>query len=277
MTRKICFIILVSILFVGFPMEVNASNGRIDPSIIQSCSGRQYGYHGEDNHWHQVNEETKKAKGANLGTDWSCEKNTENVILSRCIDGDTAEFILDEKKITVRFLAIDTPETKHPTKGVEPYGKEASDYTCKTLTEANHIHLEFDASSTKTDKYNRYLAWIWADNRMIQEELIKQGLAKVAYLYGDYKYTKELEQVQQTAQSRKINIWSDDTVITSSKEEFIEDEEGEEYIESNNEESKQNSKELIIDDTMENLLVFLLVILIFIIYLIHTSLKNKKK
>lgn len=260
-------------------MEVNASNGRIDPSTIQSCSGRQYGYHGEDNHWHQVNEETKKAKGSNLGTDWSCEKNTEkvNVTLSRCIDGDTAEFILDGKKVTVRFLAIDTPETKHPTKGVEPYGLEASDYTCKTLTEANHIHLEFDASSTRTDKYNRYLAWIWADNSMIQTRLVEQGLAKVAYLYGDYKYTKELEQIQQTAQSRKINIWSDNTITTNSKEEFIESEEEKEYTEDDKEETIQNNKELIMDDTTENILVILLVILIFIMYLIYTSLKSKKR
>ena len=47
-----------------------------------------------------------------------------------CVDGDTAKFLYKEEKITARFLAIDTPETVHPTKEEEAYGKEASKYTC---------------------------------------------------------------------------------------------------------------------------------------------------
>ena len=80
----------------------------------------------------------------------------EEVTLSKCVDGDTAKFIINNKEETVRFLAVDTPETKHSTKGEEPYGKEASDYTCNRLKEVNKIELEYDDNSTKTDKYNRY-------------------------------------------------------------------------------------------------------------------------
>ena len=35
----------------------------------------------------------------------------EKVSFSSCVDGDTAKFILNKKEITVRFLAINTPET----------------------------------------------------------------------------------------------------------------------------------------------------------------------
>ena len=41
-----------------------------------------------------------------------------------CVDGDTAKFIYKDEKITARFLAIDTPETVHPTKEEEVYGKD---------------------------------------------------------------------------------------------------------------------------------------------------------
>lgn len=58
-----------------------------------------------------------------------------------CVDGDTAKFILDEDEIKARFLAIDTPETVHPTKKEEPYGKEASNYTCDKLTNAKKLLL----------------------------------------------------------------------------------------------------------------------------------------
>lgn len=134
---------------------------------------------------------------------------TVDVKFSKCVDGDTAKFILNNKEITARFLAIDTPETVHPTKGVEPYGKDASNYTCDKLTNAEKIVLEYDDGSDKTDKYDRHLVWVYYDNNFLQEELIKKGYAKVAYLYGDYKYTTDLQNAEIVAKSDKKGIWND--------------------------------------------------------------------
>lgn len=131
-----------------------------------------------------------------------------NVTFSKCVDGDTIKVIMDDKEETVRFLAIDTPETKHPTKGEEPYGKEASNYTCNRVKEAQKLELEFDANSDKKDKYDRYLAWIFVDGNLLQAELIKNGLAEVAYLYGDYKYTDLLKDYEQTAINSKVGKYS---------------------------------------------------------------------
>ena len=63
----------------------------------------------------------------------------EEVTFSKCVDGDTFKVILNEEEYTVRMLAVDTPETVHPTKGVEYYGKEASNYTCDKLTNAKKL------------------------------------------------------------------------------------------------------------------------------------------
>ena len=133
---------------------------------------------------------------------------TISVKFSDCVDGDTAKFIYKNEEITARFLAIDTPETKHPTKGEEPYGKEASEYTCKKLKEANKIKLEYDNDSDKLDKYNRHLVWVFIDNELLQKKLVSKGYASVAYLYGDYKYTVELEKAEQDAEDNKLGIWS---------------------------------------------------------------------
>jgi len=131
------------------------------------------------------------------------------VELEKCVDGDTARFMLNGERITVRFLAIDTPETKHPTKGEEPFGKEASEYTCNALTKANTIILEYDDGSYKDDKYGRHLAWIFVDDTLLQKELVEKGYAKVAYLYGDYKYTEELQKLERVAQSNQVGLWGD--------------------------------------------------------------------
>ena len=137
-----------------------------------------------------------------------CAEEKLLVLFNSCVDGDTANVILNDKKIKIRFLAIDTPETKHPTIGSEPFGKEASEYTCNKLTNAKKIEIEYDDNSDKTDKYDRHLVWVWVDNYLLQDEIIKEGLAEVAYLYGNYKYTGTLEDHQTIAKVNKKGIWS---------------------------------------------------------------------
>ncbi len=133
-----------------------------------------------------------------------------SVSFSKCVDGDTAKFMLNDKEITVRFLAIDTPETKHPTKGVEAYGKEASAFTCNTIKKATSIVLEYDDGSSKFDKYNRHLAWVFVDNVLLQDVLIQKGFAKVAYLYGDYTYTEQLQKQEIIAKEQQLGIWNNE-------------------------------------------------------------------
>ena len=145
----------------------------------------------------------------------------QSVTFSDCVDGDTAEIILNNEKVKVRFLAIDTPETKHPTKGEEPFGKEASSYTCDRLKKANKVEIELDSNSDEKDKYDRYLVWIFVDGSLLQDELISKGYAKVAYLYDDYKYTSELQESEKYAKEEKLGIWSEYEEETLSNKDII--------------------------------------------------------
>lgn len=134
----------------------------------------------------------------------------KEVTFESCVDGDTIRVLIEGKKTTIRFLAIDTPETKHPKKGVEPYGKEASDYTCNRVKNAKKLEIEYDKGSSKTDKYERELGWIFVDDSLLQKELIEKGYAKVSYLYGKYMYTEELQKEEEKAKESKLGVWSDE-------------------------------------------------------------------
>lgn len=140
-----------------------------------------------------------------------------SVKFEACVDGDTIKVILDDKKTTVRFLAIDTPETVHPIKGEQPFGKEASNYTCDKVKNAKKLEIEYDEGSTKTDKYNRALGWVFIDDTLLQKDLVSLGYAKVAYLYGDYKYTENLKKEESIAKSKKLGVWSLEEEITTKK------------------------------------------------------------
>ncbi|MEB6229074.1 thermonuclease family protein [Staphylococcus xylosus] len=135
------------------------------------------------------------------------------VELSSKVDGDTAKFIYDGNVQSFRFLLIDTPETKHPRLGKQPFGQEASDRTAELLNNANEIEVEFDVGQ-KQDKYNRYLAYIYVDGEMLNNILVREGLAKVAYVYPpNTRYLTKLENSQEAAKSEKIGIWSLDSAF----------------------------------------------------------------
>lgn len=131
----------------------------------------------------------------------------ESVTLSKCVDGDTAWFYLENEEIKTRFLAIDTPES---TNEKEPYGLEASNFTCEALKKAKKIEIEYDENSDKLDKYDRHLVWVFVDDKLLQEMLIENGLAEVKYLYADYKYTDILLEKEKIAKSKNLNIWKED-------------------------------------------------------------------
>ncbi len=131
---------------------------------------------------------------------------TETIKLESCIDGDTANFLVDGEYVKVRFLAIDAPETAKGDTPADPFGDEAATYTCNALTQANVIYFEYEQD--KYDRYDRLLAWIFVDDQLLQEQLIQEGLAEVKYIYDDYKYTNVLEVNQKVAQKNKVGLWS---------------------------------------------------------------------
>ena len=131
--------------------------------------------------------------------------NKINIILDSCVDGDTAWFIADGKRIKVRLLGIDTPES---TNYIEEYGELASSYTCDKLSSASDIYIELDNNSDKYDKYGRLLGYIFIDGDNLGSLLLANGLAEVKYVYGNYKYLDEFCDIQYKAYNNKLNIWN---------------------------------------------------------------------
>ena len=132
-------------------------------------------------------------------------ENVEEAEFLSSVDGDTAKLKIDGKVETVRFLLIDTPETKHPKLGVQPMGKEASEFTRNMLEEADRITLEYDAE--ERDKYDRVLAYVYADGKNVQEALLKEGLARVGYVYESRRHLDAFREAERSAKEKKIGVW----------------------------------------------------------------------
>lgn len=130
------------------------------------------------------------------------------VELVKSVDGDTINVTYEGKTEKVRFLLIDTPETSHPRLGVQPFGPEAKAFTKDIVEKADKLELEFDIGP-KRDKYSRLLAYVYADGQMVQELLLEQGLARVAYIYEpNVRYVDKFNDLQRISRNKSLGIWS---------------------------------------------------------------------
>jgi micrococcal nuclease len=69
-------------------------------------------------------------------------------LVKRVIDGDTIQLSNSEQ---VRLIGVDTPETKHPRKPVEYFGKEASAFT-KKMVEGKMVRLEYEKKARENKR-----------------------------------------------------------------------------------------------------------------------------
>ena len=125
--------------------------------------------------------------------------------VQRVVDGDTIVLFDGEK---VRLQGIDTPETVKKDTPVQPWGPEATDYTRQFIEEADY-EVEIAVEGEGRDQYDRYLAFITHDGRMLNEELVRQGLAKakLGYDYPD-QLKDRLRAAQDAARREGLGIWS---------------------------------------------------------------------
>ncbi|MBM4763406.1 thermonuclease family protein [Bacillus sp. B15-48] len=121
-------------------------------------------------------------------------------------DGDTIRVkLVNGEEERVRLTLVDTPETKHPRLGEQPFGQEASDFTTEQLT-GKEVLLELDVQ--ERDQYGRLLAYVWVDDTLYNEVLIEKGYARIAVFPPNTKYVDQFEKVQKKAQEDGVGIWS---------------------------------------------------------------------
>lgn len=163
--------------------------------------------------------ETGEIQGIVSTTKQTAEKHDvskfEAFELQEVIDGDTIRIKYNGSSEKVRFLLVDTPETNHETLGEQPYGPEAKAFMKELLAGQKTVYLEFDVSYR--DKYKRLLAYIYTkDGISLQEELLKNGLARVAYIYApNTKHVDWFKDIQKTAQQSAVGIWSVEDYVTN--------------------------------------------------------------
>lgn len=161
-----------------------------------------------------TNENTTIKKGAKCSGEQTCFATINFVI-----DGDTIQLTTGEK---VRYIGVDTPETKHPVKKVECFGKEAFEKN-KQLVLNREVRLEKDVSDK--DKYGRLLRYVYivadmesAKETFVNDYLVRFGFASAATFPPDVKFSQEFLAAEREARNNQRGLWAEGVCEEKSQE-----------------------------------------------------------
>ena len=127
--------------------------------------------------------------------------------VDRVIDGDPIRVRLDGARGTVRFTGVDTPETTHPTRGVEPDGPEAAAYTTARLTGAT-VRLDRDPAGDDIDADGRLLRYVvLGTGEHVNATLVREGYGTAIRAFP---CSRQREFIALEAQARRTRrgLWS---------------------------------------------------------------------
>ncbi len=124
----------------------------------------------------------------------------------RVIDGNTIQVCcVFGDRVKVRYIGVDTPETHHPMRGVEPYGMEASEANRK-LVDGKTVRLEFDVQ--EQDRYGRLLAYVYLeDGTFVNAWLVQHGYAAVMTVPPNVKHQELFLKLQREAREAERGLW----------------------------------------------------------------------
>ncbi len=123
------------------------------------------------------------------------------VKIIRVIDGDT---VVTSDKATLRLAGIDTPETGSKGRAGQPFSRAAK---AKLERMVRGRRVEMELAEETRDRYGRLLAYIFLKGRLVNLELVEEGLARVYIIGPNTRYAAELIQAEQRARRAKKGLW----------------------------------------------------------------------
>lgn len=137
------------------------------------------------------------------------EGKPDSVQVVSVVDGDTFKVALDDGVKTVRVIGIDTPETVHPEKPVECFGREASKQA-KALLTGQEVSISFDPLVGEQDQYGRLLVYATLpDGRDFGETMIKAGYAYEYTYDGAYEKQALYKAAETIARTARTGLWGE--------------------------------------------------------------------
>ena len=125
----------------------------------------------------------------------------------KVVDGDTIHVQLGSAREKVRYIGVDTPETKDPRRPVGCFGQKASDFNAQ-LVAGERVRLVRDVE--ERDRYGRMLAYVYRerDGLFVNAELARLGYAKPLSIPPDVRFADRFAALAREAREQGRGLWA---------------------------------------------------------------------
>jgi len=126
--------------------------------------------------------------------------------VERVVDGDTIRVRIGGREETVRYIGVDTPETKKPGAPVQCFGQRASAEN-ERLVEGARVRLVTDAEPR--DRYGRLLAYVFdaQDGVFVNERLLRGGFARTLTIAPNDRHEARFRLAEARARASGTGLW----------------------------------------------------------------------
>ncbi len=121
------------------------------------------------------------------------------VRVERVVDGDTVDVRIGGREERVRLIGVDAPEL-----GQGVWGERARE-VLRRWVEGRVVRLERDV--VERDRYGRVLAYVWVDGRLVNEELLREGVAMLYTVPPNVRHVERLRRAQEEARAAGRGVW----------------------------------------------------------------------
>jgi micrococcal nuclease len=142
------------------------------------------------------------------------------VQVQRVVSGNTLEVLIPNQQPAllerVRLIGLDAPDIQQ-----QPWGEAAKNYLDQLIRdteEQGRVLLELGVQ--EKDDFDRLLAYVWQEDNLLNEQLVKQGHALAVPRLPNDKYDLRLARAQDYARIMGSGIWNPDRPMRSTPTEF---------------------------------------------------------
>jgi len=125
----------------------------------------------------------------------------------RIVDGDTIRVAFGGRSEPVRYIGIDTPESKKPGTPVQCFARRAAAENAR-LVRGERVRLVFDVE--RRDRFGRLLAYVYRvrDGAFVNAALVRGGFAQTLTIPPNVRFAERFAALAADARRAGRGLWS---------------------------------------------------------------------
>jgi micrococcal nuclease len=127
--------------------------------------------------------------------------------VARVVDGDTIRVSVGGRSEPVRYVGIDTPESKKPGTPVQCFARRAAAENAR-LVRGERVRLVFDVE--RRDRFGRLLAYVYRarDGLFVNAALVRGGFARTLTVPPNVRFGARFAALAAQARRAGRGLWS---------------------------------------------------------------------